>query len=62
MSDIKVAVFPAGEPREGEWVVAWQTPSMPGPAFYYFKTVEQAAEAAVSYLTGQTITLEEVKA
>jgi len=36
--------------RDGQWVVMWQTPSMPAPAFWYYDT-RQEAQAVVERLT-----------
>jgi len=44
---VRLGMFPAGFPREGEWVVVWQTPIMRAPAFWYFDTREEAEEIAM---------------
>lgn len=48
---METAIKPAGPPREGEYFLQWRSPLMPGPAFWYFKTKEEAQAARVQILT-----------
>jgi hypothetical protein len=41
-------IFPAPPPREGEYVVQWQTPYMATPSFAYYETMKAAVIAAAT--------------
>lgn len=52
MSHTKTRVYPAGPPLEGQWVLSWQTPIMPAPAYWYFATEAEALAAETQMLGG----------
>ncbi len=41
---VRASVFPAGPPREGEYVLQWITPNMSEPVNWYFATREEAEQ------------------
>ena len=45
---MEVKIYPAGKPREGEWVVQWRSGIMKAPAFWYYKTKAEAEECFLS--------------
>ncbi len=47
---MEVKVYPAGVPKEGQWVVQWITGYMPAPSFLYYETEAEARESAKRFI------------
>ena len=39
---METKIFPAGKPKEGEWVLQWRSGTMPAPAFWYYNSEAEA--------------------
>jgi len=50
---VKAKIYQAGEPIPDKWGLQWQSDLMPGPAFLYFDTEEEAEAARVRIISGR---------
>jgi len=50
---VETKIYPAGEPKKGEWVLQWRSESMPAPAFWYFESKAEAEAARERMKTGR---------
>lgn len=47
---METKIYKAGKPKEGSFVLQWKSESMPGPAFWYFDSEEEAQAARAEML------------
>ena len=50
---MKTKIYQAGEPMPDKWVLQWQSDSMPGPAFWYYDSQEEAEAARARMMAGR---------
>ncbi len=48
---MQTKVYKAGEPIPEKWVLQWRSESMPGPAFWYYKSRKEAEAAQARMIT-----------
>jgi len=47
---METKIYPAGKPREGEYILQWQSDLMPAPAFWYYSSQDEAESARAEML------------